>query len=338
MKIVFDCGTIGPQPHWCDEDLEAGIGGVGGSEEALIYLTRELSKLGHEIIVRNNCQREKTIFTGNGDYLVTYIDYHEDLPDSDVVIAHRNWYLLINILPTRKKILSCHDIPDSVHCPTESEVRSGALNYIDRVVLLNQIHSDRYPLIPEEKKKVIPAGIIQKHFNQSVKRIPHRVLYFSEPNRGLELLINMWPLIRKEVPDAELASFWWDKNCLHGGNTALGILPMRVLRPEEVSIECMKADVFAYPSTSYIENFCSCLAKAQLGGAFPVIVPQGGMMNTLSEYGVACTYENFPTNLIRVLKDDYSKETARPKIMEWAKEQFDWKKSAFMWQELCENL
>ena len=40
---------------------------LGGSESALLYLSRELAKLGHKVVIYNNCGKESGMFN-NVDY------------------------------------------------------------------------------------------------------------------------------------------------------------------------------------------------------------------------------------------------------------------------------
>ncbi len=43
------------------------------------------------------------------------------------------------------------------------------------------------------------------------KRIPNRFIWCSSPDRGLEELLNLWPLLKKKLPDAQLRIFYgWD--------------------------------------------------------------------------------------------------------------------------------
>jgi glycosyltransferase involved in cell wall biosynthesis len=43
------------------------------------------------------------------------------------------------------------------------------------------------------------------------KRIPHRVGWFSSYDRGLDVLLEIWPYIKEKVPDVELhVAYGWN--------------------------------------------------------------------------------------------------------------------------------
>ena len=43
------------------------------------------------------------------------------------------------------------------------------------------------------------------------KRVKNRFIWCSSPDRGLEELLNLWPILKKELPDAELKIYYgWE--------------------------------------------------------------------------------------------------------------------------------
>lgn len=63
-----------------------------------------------------------------------------------------------------------------------------------------------YPFIPDEKLVVTGNAIEPDYFQGSTTDFERKniVLYSSSPDRGLDLLLNLWPKVREQVPDAEL--------------------------------------------------------------------------------------------------------------------------------------
>src|SRR3990167_10920217 len=53
-------------------------------------------------------------------------------------------------------------------------------------------------------KGVTRKSILMQEDSQKIIRNPHRCIYTSSYDRGLEHLLKMWPDIRREIPDAEL--------------------------------------------------------------------------------------------------------------------------------------
>src|SRR6056300_1179891 len=119
--------------------------GLGGSESAVILMSRELAKLGHEVTVFNNCidsQASPGFYDG-----VEYID-HSSSPDNviyDIVISSRtvkpffsnSQYAWITT-NAKKKILWMHD----TFCEGDEFLETLLMQgYIDEVFTLSDFHS-----------------------------------------------------------------------------------------------------------------------------------------------------------------------------------------------------
>ena len=103
----------------------------------------------------------------------------------------------------------------------------------------------------------------------------HRAIYASSPDRGLEALLadDVWPEIRRQVPDAELRVFYGDsslriqdpkradaiaeriKAMRHLGVTSHGRVSAR-----QLAREMLAAGVLAYP-TGFEEHFAAWLRR-----------------------------------------------------------------------------
>jgi len=329
LRVVFDCSTGGPLYNWAAPSV---LDGIGGSEECVILLARELAKLGHDVIVYNNCGQWAGVYDG-----VDYRHHDQSRVEPDVYVAWRNWHLLAD-KTARHKWLWCHDIPLGVHCPTRDEM-SSAIEHIDKFVLLNNYHSGIYQAagVPEGNIFVAPIGVDPEQYDKTIRDCGHirnyaRVLYFSHPGRGLDRLREVWPQVKAAVPEALLASFWWEPEHFRPADERLGILPMQKLGYRDIAVETLKSGVFGYPCTFAPEISPATTIKAQFGGAVPVVVVQGGMVDTV-QFGVKCTQEFFAQELISALKMSIAGdlEEERQQMMQWARETYSWSAVAKLW-------
>jgi len=319
-KIVVICGTSGPAYPWGDAFCEKGL---GGSEEYLVYITRALAALGHEVVVSNNCG-EEFVGTHNG---VTYVPFTEPLPEGDVLISQRNWTLLMNQPNYKMRLLSCHDcpVPEALHGPAAHQL-DWALQNIDYFLLLNNYHRQAWNYIPSNHVCLTGVGIDHSMFeNRNIVRDPGRCVYFSHPGKGLQKLRNLWPRIREAVPTATLHAFWNDPQFWHHPIEDIGIMPMKWLGPQEIADETLRASLFTYPSV-HRENLPMVCMKAQRGGAVPVVICAGGMDETI-QWGYKCHDGNFVENVIAMLRQPAQQQIIREPMMEWAK-QFTWEAAA----------
>ena len=98
--------------YYCDytrHQWHPGTPAIGGSEEAVINLTRELAKFGWDITVYNNCGHKPLVYAG-----VTYSPFWEFNPwdKQDVVVLWR-WPRNIDLDINADKIfLDMHDALD----------------------------------------------------------------------------------------------------------------------------------------------------------------------------------------------------------------------------------
>lgn len=195
-SIVFYCGKT--TNDWADPSV---IRGIGGSEEAVIYLSRKFVKMGYEVTVFCQCGSLEGKYNG-----VNYINSYKINPNDNFNIFYSwraNVFQLADI-KAKKKIVWLHDLPQ------ESQFEKGKYNF-DKVIVLSEYHKSLLPKhIPEEKIYVSTNGINIEDFKNldNLQRQKNRVIYASSYDRGLEELLQCWHEVIKEIPDAELHIFY----------------------------------------------------------------------------------------------------------------------------------
>lgn len=333
-SVVFFCSHA--FEDWGPESLKKGC---GGSEEAVIQLSKRLVKLGWEVTVYNNCIREGK-FDG-----VDWVRFERFNPRDlfNVLISWRN-NTFRDQKVANKKFIDLHDVPDKAYY-TEDDLKDVKL------LVKSQYHRSRLPDVSDEKFVIIPNGIDTEQF-KNPKKVKNNMVWTSSYDRGLEHLLKMWPDIRKEVPDVTLDVYY-------GFNlydtTPLGRMPVgkawkaKMLKllaqegvtdhgrvgTEEVAEAYKKADIFAYP-TDFPEICCISLTKAMAAGCVPITTDYATMKER--NQGVIIEgdinrpepFEKFKTELISLLKDDKRKEQIRAKLDVSA---YDWDKTAQRWSE-----
>lgn len=163
-SIVFYCGNT--LEVWGADTLDKGM---GGSEEAIVYLSRELAKLGWEVTIFNERDEEYREDYGNGrdnkdgfyksdgtsskPYAVTYKPWTEINPFDtfDVFVAWRAPELAKGV-KARKKIVDLHD--------TVEAKRIEAADYVDMFLVKSKYHKSLYNV---DNIKVISNGIKEEY-------------------------------------------------------------------------------------------------------------------------------------------------------------------------------
>lgn len=191
---------------------------LGGSEQAIVNLCENWVKYGKKVAVYGEIlSNKKETITHNGvDY--TNWKLFEFNQNYKTVIMWRG-YGLSCCLPFNIKATHLYwDIHDnfSQDDPTK-KIYLKYKNKINKILLKSNYHKDEFNKyfglkLKEEQYAVISNGLKIKEFSNNwdnVIRNPYRFCYVSYYTRGLELILkNIWPLIKKLEPKAELHLYY----------------------------------------------------------------------------------------------------------------------------------
>ena len=351
IAIVCGSSALG---HWGPWSLKDGI---GGSEEAVIQLSQELTKLGWQVTVY------ATPGVRAGDHEgVNWRHYWEFNPKDqfDVLIGWRSPHIFDTKFAARKKYLWLHDVIDA------PELTEQRLSNLDKVIFVSQYHADLYD-IPEEKKLASGNGIDPSAFEgiERPERNPKKVIYMSAHERGQELLQKIWPDVLKEVPDAEAHCYYgwagydhinrdnpermaWKDKLIAEQKALNNFTDHGKIGHKEIIDEIYSAGVWAYP-TAFDEVYCITAVKAQAGGAWPVYSNHAALKDMVKfgdkveidsqkidghDVGIWTEekLKEFTQKLIHRLKNPATDEE-RKEMAEWAKTTKSWSATASQWHK-----
>lgn len=351
-EITILCGPGAGQ--WSPQSVERG---VGGSEEAVIYLAKELTKKGWKVTVYGNPQNELGEYEG-----VNYLPWYDcnQRDEFNVLILWR-FIGFVDFNPKAKfTMLWLHDVPNN---PDYTQER---VDKVDKIAVLSEYHKsllrvfkDGIPQkMPSEKIFLTSNGIpdLSEELVDKIERNPRKAIYSSSPDRGLVYLLHNWEKVKTAVPDAELHIYYgFDVfDALYGSNPGKqewknmvlqmmkqpGIIYHGKIGHKALHREFLSAGVWAYP-TDFTEISCITGMKAQALGAIPVCTTMAALDETVKN-GVKVDVditekagqEEYFTALIDVLKNETRQEELRPEMMKWAKDYFAWENVAGLWDEL----
>ena len=195
--------------------------GLGGSESAVIYISKELIKIGFNVTVFNNCidasHSKPGVYDGVRHIDNTQARTHQE--DYDIVISSRSILPFTNSdypfihRSACKKILWLHDTFIEGDQIMEQLVMQGKIDHIftlsdwHTTYILNSTHG------PKRNFEVLKNKIFQTR-NGAVchipevdlaKKDPNHFVYNSSATKGMiPLLEDIWPEIKKRLPDARL--------------------------------------------------------------------------------------------------------------------------------------
>jgi hypothetical protein len=222
-SIAIYCGKTAE--YWSAKNIKTGI---GGSELAVIELSKEWVKKGYMVKVYCYCD-EPGIYDG--------VHYEHEtnfgvLDRFDILIIWRQ----INILNffdmhANKCILDLHDLV------TPEQVTPRVLKNINKICVKSNFHASLLGNINSSKYAVIPNGGYKNKL-EDIKRDSNYIIYASSYDRGLPFILKWaWPEIKKACPNAYLKIFYgWN------GFDSSKQQTSDVLKYKEIILELMKQD------------------------------------------------------------------------------------------------
>jgi predicted O-linked N-acetylglucosamine transferase (SPINDLY family)/glycosyltransferase involved in cell wall biosynthesis len=336
--------------------------GIGGSEEAVIWLSRLLHQRGWNVTVYAYCGAREEDFDG-----ISWKPYwmwnHRD--KQNVTVIWRYPQFTSYPINSDKVIVDLHDVAP------EGEFTPERLQRIHRIFVKSSFHRSLFPHIPDEKFVIIPNGIDTELFEDNADRDPLLLINTSSADRSLEAFVDCFEEIKKQVPNAKAqwAYGWgvWDsfyssdaqklqwKTRMQERMKELGVEERGRIGHDEIAQLYHKANIFAYPS-EFTEIDCISLSKAMAAGAIPVTTDFSAM-GEKSQHGGVFIHSNklnaywaqpgqfhfeitdpeqkaeFVRETVKLLLNSPS-EPAREPMREWARSTFDWNKITDSWNEV----
>lgn len=355
--------------HWTPKTIEEI--GCGGSETSAAWLAREFA--------RKDCQSviyamDNQVWDG-----VVYRPYTIFRPEQDchLFISSRVPDIFNHPIPAKQKWLWMHDIA------CWDRLTPDIAQKLNAIIVLSHWHADHikrvYPWLKEAEvidlddcdktydddwtcgvfyegetitrlPKIVICGdaIDVKRFKGLKEtRVPHRFIWCSSPDRGLEEVLQMWPLIKEKMPDATMRIFYgWEYF-----DTSLHIPAQREMKgrllkllkqdgvtwcgrvgQDQLARELAQADIMLYPPPHpFRETYGIAFLEAQASGVVVFYRENGALGETVGDRGVPLamnlTKEAIVTRIVEVISDPKTSGKIRYKGMKYALAR-DWGKQA----------
>lgn len=301
VTIFLGEGPEAWTPRSIDEE------GLGGSETAAVRLAESLAAKGLLVTVY---AMEDGVYNG-----VVYRHHSKFQPDEerDVLIVSRKPWTLMERPNAHMVFLWCHDTSYG-----ELFTPEIAAN-IDGVVVMSEWQrghwAEAYPWLDAQKVHVIGnaitlyaeedvwwcsgerclkckgAGCGEGKHTQAIEKQPHRFIWPSSPDRGLDDVLAMWPTVREMWGDAELHVYYgfnyldvaartrperarFKAQVLKAARQP-GVFLHGRIGQEDLAHEFARSQFWLYPSlqpdgTDWPETFCIAAVETQAYGCIPL--------------------------------------------------------------------
>lgn len=309
QKVVFYAGPVDAQPE------QIVTKGLGGSETALCKMAEHFSRRGYDVRVfagpGGGLRHDHVTVDGkhdNGEVLYEPMTAWDPGERCDLFVSVRVPEAFDRTINAERRLLWLHDA-DYGDRVTEQRIERTT-----HVAVLSEFHRDlmveRYPFL-EEKLLLTRNGIETSLYEyEELQRKPWLV-YSSSPDRGLDVLLEMWPAIRdaaekagvvnpelhftyspiyREFRDSgqfpHLAAFHRRLEDLMA-DAGEGLVDHDSMSQPELAELMRRSMIWSYPSwhTSGSEPFpeISCIGamEAQAAGLVPVCLDYGALQETV---------------------------------------------------------
>ena len=310
--VVFFCGK--GYEEWGAHTLDKGM---GGSEEAIVYLSRELAKLGKRVTVFGEVPKAYDDYVAKNKFVAWRPWKHIDKRDTFDTLVIWRAPQFADQFKAKKILIDMHDkLPVKVVRPLDNAI----------YMFKSQYHKNLYPEVT--KSEVVPNGVLVEQFDKEYKKKKYSVGYFSAYYRGLEVLLALWPKIKEQVPQATLDIYygWGSWVSVEGEDDfyhrmckkfeALkdhGVTEHGRISHEELAKVMSQTKVWAYP-TEFTEIFGITAVKANAAHCTPVITDvaalkeTGGPVSKVIEtdliYSDEYSRKKFVDAVVKALKSD----------------------------------
>ena len=345
--------------------------GLGGAESALVQFTRTLALLGADVWVFNAVPSPRR-FHRQFMRGVTYTNLLDSVSfqmwDAFVLFRVTAPVSLWSEVRAKAKLFwSCDQF-------TTMDWRDNVFPWVDRIVAISEHHRqfliDRWGACPQ-RVVALPLGITREDFETPLEKIPGRLIYCSQPDRGLEHLPEIYRELKQRVPEVSLTitcdrTLWGETQAGTAPYAALfeGLEDVRFLGkvPRVQLIQEMKqAEIHIYPCDYEVqipytdakvegENFCLASLECQAAGTPTIGAMNGALRTTVAQgdSGYLISFDKpgspeFKERIVAVVADLLTAH--RPELAQMsayarrrALREFSWRHLADQWLALVREI
>jgi len=336
---IFTIKVPGLQP-WDPDSIHKGI---SGSEEAVIYASQELARLGYKVFVFNEPPQGSKHSLPEAN--PRFINYFPDHFHFDIIIACRAPQFVEYLRNRAKKIYFWPQDTVSVRVSQEN------IDAFDDVFWISSWQRIQWISVnPGFAKftKIFGNALQPYQFEVPQQRSnPYSCIYASNYARGLSVLLDAWPHIKMNFPKATLdiyygwqhwgtMSEWQERNLRYqlADLQRLDVKEHGLIGHEELSRAFSRASFWTYPCI-HAETFCITAIKAQLAGAIPVVI-DGSALTEVVRYGFKCHRKEDYKDLLLYAMSQAERISIqdRQSMGGFIGKEFTWQRMADRWNQL----
>jgi len=316
---------------------------IAGSEIMAHNLAKNL--LSHyDVNVFGTSYSGYEIYDGVKYYNLDLLEDFQDKNEIEILIVSRYiYYFLEYQIRAKKTYVWMHDktFHYSWNGGEISDMGKNLMEYVDPkikgYITLTQTHKNLIKniyKINQEKIHVIGNALEKEKWEISSNKIKNSFIWVSSPDRGLDLMLEYFPIINEKHPDSELYIYWNPNEITTNQMDIIKKYPYihfgGKLNNDQIIEKFKKTDYWAYPNT-VPENFSMAALEAQMSGCM-CITSERGFEEVIADRGIIIdsrihSFESgefktkFLDELFKVMKNPKLKKQYTDKGKLWAIDQ-----------------
>jgi hypothetical protein len=321
---------------------------LGGSEKAVAYLSRSFPK-DYNVYVAGVVKNES--FDN-----VTYVRLHEinhliktTAFNTVIVSRYISFYEMFQECSFYQSYIWAHDtqlLPYGCNL-NETQILTKWEKYITGCICLTQWHKDQFiAKYPELTNKIttINNGLEIESFSNTNttkakkgKKQSNKFIYSSRPERGLDILLGLWPEILDALPDAELVISNYgiepEPALMNIIKKYDSIQYLGKLNTDLLYAEMSTSEYWLYP-TYWPETSCITALEMLMSEVICLYYPVAGLPFTIDKYGIQVKSGNEIETIVNLTTEAKSLLRENGKVYaltcSWAKRAEEWCKTLLL--------
>jgi len=290
MNIVFHAGYYA-------EPWDSDTSGLGGTEQCIINLSKQLAISGHQVYVVGNVNRKHNKYIGAGD--VYYTPLGDDiLPEIDVLIGVSYLHYLqyyTDISENTIKIFWLHNEEPHYWFKGErmdDEEIQSTYNHTEKIVCLTEWHKKYFLAnegydIDEDKVVVIGNGIDTTLIEKPAEKEKDSYVYTSHAERGLSLVLDDFQKGYIEgtlhIATPSYGVEYYEKYYAKRVEKMDNVVYHGNLSAKDLYSLLSRMETWYYP-TQYKETYCITALEMLAHHVKPLVNPIAGLRETLGKF------------------------------------------------------
>jgi len=255
-------------------------GPMPGSETAVLELTKALRQINHKVLILKNIQ-----------------DLAK-LPRVDVLLVKRNPAIVLRKECQRAKktfFYTPDDVKEISFLPLRNrKFKDKFEEAIDGILALSNYQAEFFIKdlkLNAEKITVIRNGVNTTRFKNKYYKKEKSCICTCAPNKGIDLFLKIWPVIKKNNPSAVLELFSSmdlynledtekHKNIINKLKQMQGVIFNLPICQQNLAKKLQESKVFLYPNAYGLEVSCISVLEARAAGCVVVTSNKGALKET----------------------------------------------------------